>query len=123
MTIKVKQMTTEDNFIPGRFDYIESSNEKNMLTNGYQSITALELWNYMKKDTDSYMWSSDRETRMIGEKMSELGAGHSGVSFGWTMRKLQYIAKYGEKKFKEEYLDSKKEKNSEISLHLITVEI
>ena len=100
-------MMTADNFIPGRFDYIESSNEKNMLVNGYQAITILELWNYMKKDTDSYMWSSDRETLMICEKMSELGAAHSGFSFGWTMRTLQFIAKYGEKKFKEEYLKEK----------------
>jgi hypothetical protein len=104
-----QKMMSDDNFIPGRFDYIESSNEKNMLVNGYQAINTLELWNYMKKDTDSYMWSSDRETRMIGEKMSELGAGHSGFSFGWTMRTLQYIAKNGEKKFKEEYLRKKQE--------------
>jgi hypothetical protein len=34
--------------------------------------------------------------------MEELGYdGHSGASFGWTMRTMQYIANHGEKKYKE----------------------
>ena len=99
---------TEDSFIPGTFDYIQTSYEKNILINGHKSIDMLELWDYMKKDTDSYMWNGDPEIKIIGKKMAELGIGHSGFSFGWTMRNLQYIAKYGEKKFKEEYLKNKK---------------
>ena len=104
-------MTEKSNFfIPGKFDYIEESSYRDLLVNGYQSINILELWDYMKKDTYSYMLSCDREITMICEKMSDLGVNHSGASFGWIMRTLQYITKYGEQKFKEEYLHSKKEK-------------
>jgi hypothetical protein len=36
--------------------------------------------------------------------MVELGYdGHSGCSFGYTMRIMQYIAKYGEEKYKKDY--------------------
>ena len=99
-------MTTEENFIPGRFDYIEKTSTKNTLINGHQAITMLELWDYMKKDTTAYMFNEDPTLRIISEKMSELGVGHSGASFGWTMRALQFIATYREKKFKEQYLSS-----------------
>jgi hypothetical protein len=49
------------------------------------------------------MFSDDQEIWRITAKMEELGYnGHSGCSFGWTMRQMQYIAKYGEEKYRDE---------------------
>jgi len=43
------------------------------------------------------MLSTNPEICMIYKKMEELGyIGHSAFTFGWTMRQMQYIAKYGE---------------------------
>ena len=87
-------------FTPGNFEYIEDSNTRNMLSNAYQSIAILELWDYMKKKQESFMWSSDKEIFMISDKMMELGYHlHSGFSFGWTMRQIQYIAIHGEQNY------------------------
>jgi hypothetical protein len=59
----------------------------------------------MKKDTESYMFSDDKEVHRISDKISQLGYdGHSGSSFGCTMRAMQYIAKNGYDKFREEYM-------------------
>jgi len=115
------KMNNQDNFIPGKFDYIENYSTRDMLVNGYQAINILEIWDYMKKDCSSYM-TMNFENSIICTKMCELGISHSGTSFGWTMRTLQYIAKNGEQKFKKEYL-SKKQKNTEVDLNLITIEI
>jgi hypothetical protein len=94
---------------PGNFDYIKSVGTREMLANAYQSINQLELWNYMKQDTDSYMMSLDPEIRRISAKIDELGYhNHSGVSFGWTMRQMQHIAKYGESHFKTEWMKYEK---------------
>lgn len=89
-------------FIPGNFEYIEDSNTRNMLSNAYKSIDVLELWDYMKKDSESFMLSSDKEINIISEKMKELGYDlHSGFSFGWTMRQIQYIAIHGEQNYRK----------------------
>ena len=55
------------------------------------------------------MMSSDKEINIITEKMAELGYdGHSGASFGWTMRQMQYIAQHGEDDFMDTYLANNK---------------
>jgi hypothetical protein len=97
----------EVTFVPGKFDYIkpESSNYKAMLVNAYQAITQTETWNFVKQDCESFMFSEDPRIWVISNKMAQLGYdGHSGCSFGCTMRDMQYIAKYGEEKFMEVYL-------------------
>jgi len=92
-------------FEEGKFDYINNKSTREMLINAWNSITQLELWNYMKNDTDSYMFNNDKEVYLIGNKMIELGYnGHSGCSFGWTMRQMQYIAKNGERQYANEII-------------------
>ena len=109
-----KQLKKEDDFIPGMFYYVKDNSSREMLQNAWASITQLELWEYMKLDTDSYMFSNHPEVGIITKKMEELGYnGHSGSTFGWTMRQMQYIAKYGETKYMNEtkiYNETKKYK-------------
>ena len=90
-------------FVKGQFLYIKSEHTREMLVNAWNAITQLELWSYMKQETQSYMFSTDQEINRISRKMAELGYnGHSGFSFGWTMRQMQYIAIHGEEKYAEE---------------------
>jgi hypothetical protein len=96
-------------FIPGAFDYIKSSDDsyKRMLVNAYQAITQTETWNFVKEDCKSFAFSNDPRVSLIIQKMEELGYyGHSGGSFGFIMRDMQYIAKNGEEKFRVEYFKS-----------------
>jgi len=79
-----------------------------MYVNAWQAITLTENWDFVKADIESFMWSENPKIDIIGSKMSELGYhGHSGSSFGFIMRKMQYIARNGEKKFKEDYSKSR----------------
>jgi hypothetical protein len=95
----------EENIIPGRFEYIKDSWQREMLVNAWQAINVTETWDFVKQDIESFMWSNDPRIWTITRKMEELGyTGHSGSSFGCTMRTMQYIANHGEKKFKEEHL-------------------
>ena len=89
----------------GNFDYIKSKHTREMIENAYMAVNQLELWHFMKKDCESYMMSNRSEINRIGNKMIELGYnGHSGFSFGWTMRQIQYIAKHGEIKYMEYWI-------------------
>ena len=88
----------------GMFLYIQSDYARKMLQNAWLAITQLKLWDYMKHYTPSYMMSDDPEICIITKKMEELGyKGHSGFSFGWTMRNMQYIAQHGEENYMEIY--------------------
>jgi len=91
----------------GQFDFINSSS-RIMYTTAHFAISQLELWEYMKKDTESYMLSDDQEVNRIYAKIEQLGYnGHSGASFGCTLRAMQYIAQNGYDKFREDYLASR----------------
>lgn len=96
-------------FSKGKFLYISDLSSREMLVNAWNAITELNLWDYMRQDTYSYMLSNDNEINLISRKMEELGYdGHSGCSFGWTMRQMQYIAKNGEKTYADEYMNYNK---------------
>lgn len=91
-------------FVPGKFEYVNDW-DREMFVNAWQAITLTENWEFMKTDIESFMWSDDLRVDIISAKMVELGYnGHSGSSFGYTMRRMQYIAINGEEKFKAEYL-------------------
>jgi hypothetical protein len=72
-----------------------------MMTNAWQAITQTNNWDFVAEDIDSFMFSEDPRITQISIKMKELGYGHSGCSFGCTMRNMQYLAQKGEDKFKQ----------------------
>jgi hypothetical protein len=91
----------EASFVPGEFKYIKDRHTRVMLQNAYQAISQTETWNFVKRPIESFSFSSAPEIGRISDKMTELGYyGHSGFSFGWTMREMQAIAREGEKKYK-----------------------
>jgi hypothetical protein len=93
------------NFEPGKFEYVKTRNEKEMLQSAYQAINILELWNLLKQPSESFMFSDDNRVTAIYNKIEELGyRGHSGFSFGWTMRAMQQIAQKGEEEYMKSYL-------------------
>ena len=89
------------------FNYTDD-HSRVMLENAYTAISLTEMWDYMKKNSDSYMFSSDKEIKIISDKMEELGYhGHSGASFGITMRNMQFIALNGLGEHKKIWIKNK----------------
>ena len=88
------------------FNYLNDKNYQEMFLNAYQAIELTEMWNFMKQDIDSYMWNRSDEVKIISNTMSELGYnGHSGSSFGWIMRHMQFIATNGLEAHKKIWLE------------------
>ena len=85
------------------FNTIKDDSSRFMLENAYQAITISEGWDFMKSFNDNqhgFMFSSNPMTGKIMSKMEELGySGHSGSSFGWTMRMMEFLAKHGREAF------------------------
>jgi hypothetical protein len=84
----------------GTFVYITSISDRKMYFTAYKAITMTESWDYIKNMTSIF----NNQTYSIYNKIEELGYyGHSGCSLMCTLREMQFIAKYGEKMFKEKY--------------------
>ena len=96
--------------IRGTFEYIKNNDTREMLINCWQAISLTEMWDFMKKDPGPYgfMFSSSDspEVNIIFSKMEELPnrVGHSGLSMGWTLRQMQFIARYGEEEYEKQFL-------------------
>jgi hypothetical protein len=91
-------------YSPGDFSFIDDTMSKEMLEDGYQTITDLELWDWMKtyepEEGKGFIFSNHDNITKIGNTMK---TGHSGASYGWTMRSLESIAKNGWDKFVENW--------------------
>ena len=73
------------------------------LLNMANAITELNLWNWMKEYNPEkgcgFMYSNHPNIYKIGGKVDS--DGHSGATFGYSMRCMEMIAKEGFDKFKD----------------------
>ncbi len=99
-------MTTNNtlNIGSGNFDYVSDIWDREIYENAWQAISLTNMWDFVKQDIDSFMFSLDPRLDFISEKMAEIGYNvHSSTSFGRVMRQMQFLAKFGEDKFKESF--------------------
>lgn len=105
-TITREQVTrnvlyTDGTFVPGKFEYVKNKNVREMFTTAWQAISAAEGWYFMAQPIESFMWSTDPQLDNINTRIRNLYDGHSGFTYGYTMREMQLIALYGEVEFKK----------------------
>jgi hypothetical protein len=74
------------------FDFIRDENSREMVEDGYAAVTKAEAWDLMKEEPGlgGFMYTTNESYRVIHKHMDYRG--HSGASYGWTMRQLQFIA-------------------------------
>lgn len=121
-SLAISSDTNSSSIGDGKFEYISNYNDRVMFINAWQAITQTNLWDFVREPIDSFMWSDDQRLKVISKKMEELGYdGHSGISFGSTMRNMQQLAKHGENNFKELFIsmhDIEEEKDNDIEANL-----
>ena len=85
-------------YIRGDFSFITRANEREMLEDGFQAVEKVEAWEDLKTDPGEggFMYSPAAASinRRITGAMA-LQDSHSGLSYGWTLRNMQYIAQNG----------------------------
>ena len=98
------------NFDPLGFD----ENDKEMLHSGFEAVESVEggwefLRTYEPPKDQGFMFSLPTGKRLeIDDAISNRYGGHSGASYGWTMRNLEAIAKRGWDTWAKEVLVQRK---------------
>ena len=88
----------------GDFSFITDDCTRMMLEDACKAVRLAKGWDFMKEEPEEgkgFMFSSDKRYQRIGEYMEYTG--HSGSSYGWTMRAMQYLARNGWTKFYEAF--------------------
>ncbi len=88
------------------FSFIKDSISRSMVEDGYKAVSSVDggwdfLKNFTPEENKGFMFSSNPILDSISNKMD---SGHSGSSYGWTMRQLEYIAKNGMDMYKNLWL-------------------
>ena len=83
-------------YVPGDFSFIRDESSRYYAKDAYDATTKAEAWALLKEDPGEggFMYSADERYKSIQDKM-ECIQEHSGASYGWSMRQIQYIAQHG----------------------------
>ena len=86
----------------------------------HQAISRCELWNWMQTyepDKDrGFMFARNVPElyRLNNEMMNDpVNGGHSGASYACTMRNMEFIAKHGYQRFKDDIIKEQEIKNEQ----------
>ena len=78
------------------FSFIVDEDSRRYVEDAYQAVTAADAWALMAQDPGEggFMMSNPNTYAVLHAHMTLL-AEHSGASYGWTMRQIQFIAQHG----------------------------
>jgi len=88
------------------FSFVKNSMTAMMLEDAHGAITKAGAWDYMKTDPGEggYMFTRNETLDAINVHIdTDNCIGHSGSSYGWTMRQMQYIAINGLEEYEKRY--------------------
>jgi len=91
---------------PGDFSFIQDEHRRRYVKDTYDAMIIAEQLELMKEEPEAgqgYMFSSDKRYELIHKHMNFLGE-HSGSSYAWTMRQVQFIAQKGWTAYVSRYL-------------------
>lgn len=85
-------------FARGDFSFIQDKGTRLMLEEAYETVEKLGAWEELKSNDvpgeGGYMFSTHPVVNKIAKACPDT-VGHSGSSWGWTMRQIDFIAKGG----------------------------
>jgi hypothetical protein len=93
----------------GEFEFINDNYVKEILKSAHKAISLCELWNWLRiyepPSGKGFMFNSTPELDKINEQMwkDPINNNHSGGSYAFVMRQMEYIAKNNYNNYKNNY--------------------
>jgi hypothetical protein len=93
------------------FDFINDLQSRAFFVSAFKAITICELWPWFNDfdSSNNFMFSTGAEIDLLRAELNKdpINNFHSGASYGFVLRQMEYIAKNGYEKYKIEYLQNK----------------
>ena len=90
------------------FAFVTNHQVYNYLLSAHQSITECELWDWLRsyEPSSGFMFDTSAESRLILTQMQkyDVNNSHSGSSYAYILREMQYIAINGYQQYAQEYV-------------------
>lgn len=101
--------------------FITDINSKLIIDSAIRAVSNLELWSWLRDvNIESFMFSNDPNISRIYNEIERLGYnGHSGSSFGLTMRQMEFIAKNSFDTYRQNYLANNNQNVSSLVPHAL----
>jgi hypothetical protein len=85
------------------FSFMKDASSRYYVEDAYKAVSAVDGgWAFLKEfvpeEGRGFMFSRHP---MLDQINARLDDGHSGASYGWTMRQMEYIAKHGLEAFQK----------------------
>ena len=92
----------DTNYTRGQFDYISDKHSRKLVKNAWTAVQLTETADFVKQPIESFCLSDDPRIWIISKRMEEIEdpPGHTGFTFGWTMRQVQSILQEGEDNYR-----------------------
>jgi len=100
------------------FDFVSDTLFRYYLFDAFAAVCKADAWEYLRyfepEEGKGFMLTNNEMLTEINKYMDQ---GHTGASYGITMRAIHYVAKHGYEEYKNYYLNnSKPKKNIEITI-------
>ena len=81
---------------PGDFSFLTNVSDRIAYAELYRAVTKAEAWDWLKEDPGSggFMFNTANNMERIHKHLDDKTA-HSGASFAFCLRQMQYIARKG----------------------------
>ena len=90
------------------FAFVTDLQSRAFFVSAFKAITNCELWPWFNDfdSSNNFMFSSCSELDLLRAELSKdrVNGYHSGASFGFVLRQMEYIAKNSYEMYKTEYL-------------------
>ena len=103
------QVYDEVDYGDGEFEFVRDQSTRDFLKSAHKAISLCELWNWMRiyepPPNTGFMWSRRPELDRLNQQMwkDPINGYHSGSSYGFIMREMEYISKNGYNNYKNNY--------------------
>ena len=86
----------------GKFEYLKESEHRDMLRFTWKAVDETNMWDFVERPDCRFSDVNNENIYLISCKTKSLGFyEHTKQTLAFTLRGLQYIAKYGEEEFKK----------------------
>ena len=93
------------------FSFVKDLHDRALFVSAFNAISECELWYWFKAfdSSSNFMFSTSLELDMLHDVLRKdpINSNHSGGSFAFMMRQMEYIAKNGYENYKSDYLKNK----------------